>query len=804
MLVQLLSFAVVIASQPRELSCADSVSCSNPQPAAVVVGKGASISPKGMKCGAIAPKFSRAGYWDAEGSPRRVETLTTGWEFSLDNFRTHKKVALPHSIDEGEIGFEASGGVNRQQPAWYRRSFMWKRNGARQFLHFEAIMGKSRITLNGNVVAEHFGGYLPVHSEVTGLLKEGKNLLEVWCDNSNDPTYPPGKGQEVLDFTYFGGIYRDAYLIETGEAYVSDTDKGGVWITSNLGDDGVWTVKADVAIGGNTEGANVELFYDGKRVSSPFRPQSPALWSPESPNLHWLRVDVLKDGKLTDRVNVRFGIRDFKMTLDGFILNGRPYPRKLIGANRHQDYLFIGNALPNSLHWRDVKKFKDCGMTIFRCAHYPQDPAFMDACDELGMFVIDTTPGWQFWNRKCPQFEQRVYDDIEKMVRRDRSRPSLLFWEPILNETYFPGRFTTNAVAVVKRNTMPPNDICACDKQSQGSEVCDVKYAHGAIPGEVAFRREWGDYVDDWRAQNSPSRVLREWGEYPMVKQSLHYMGFLDGLKAQPQSHFGGCLWHGTDHSRGYHPDNFYGGILTYARQKKYSWYAFKAALTDSPFVFPAHELSSCSPVQVTVFSNCAYEATLLGKPFVPDKTEFCCHLQRSIARSESNNAKQGGDTQNKFAATLPDGSKISVLPAKRLAGICLSLDTEGLAPIANGSDLVAVVATLVDAAGTPKRYCTEALRFSVEGEADLVGENPQVTRWGEAVVLVRPKVSAKPSPIRIRAETVRKGKYVPSAGELVFTPGASDVCTSSLGGRGEEAGLRQVEAQQSDFESKD
>ena len=139
MLVQLLSFAVVIASQPRELSCADSVSCSNPQPAAVVVGKGASISPKGMKCGAIAPKFSRAGYWDAEGSPRRVETLTTGWEFSLDNFRTHKKVALPHSIDEGEIGFEASGGVNRQQPAWYRRSFMWKRNGARQFLHFEAI-----------------------------------------------------------------------------------------------------------------------------------------------------------------------------------------------------------------------------------------------------------------------------------------------------------------------------------------------------------------------------------------------------------------------------------------------------------------------------------------------------------------------------------------------------------------------------------------------------------------------------------------------------------------------------------------
>ena len=185
--------------------------------------------------GAEAVEFSKAGYWEAEGSPRRVETLTTGWEFSLDGFKTSKAVTLPHGIDEGELGLEASGCVNRQQPAWYRRRFTWTsaesrvpRDRTHQFLHFEAIMGKSRVTLNGKQVAEHFGGYLPIHVEVTGILKEGENLLEVWCDNSNDSSYPPGKAQDVLDFTYFGGIYRDAYLIETGEAYVADTDKGGV------------------------------------------------------------------------------------------------------------------------------------------------------------------------------------------------------------------------------------------------------------------------------------------------------------------------------------------------------------------------------------------------------------------------------------------------------------------------------------------------------------------------------------------------------------------------------------------------
>lgn len=749
--------------------------------------------------------FSKAGYWEAEGSPRRVETLTTGWEFSLDNFKTKKNVSLPHSIDEGEIGFEASGCVNRQQPAWYRRRFTWRRGGARQFLHFEAIMGKSRVTLNGKVVAEHFGGYLPIHAEVTGILKEGDNLLDVWCDNSDDPSYPPGKAQDVLDFTYFGGIYRDAYLIETGETYVTDTDNGGVWITSNLGEDGKWTVRADVTLGGDVEGANTELYYDGQKVTPVFHPPAPALWSPEEPNLHWLRVDVRKDGRLVDRVNVRFGIRDFKMTMDGLMLNGKPYGKKLIGANRHQDYAFIGNALPNSLHWRDVKKFKDCGMTIFRCAHYPQDPAFMDACDEMGMFVIDATPGWQFWNRKNPDFERRVYDDIEKMVRRDRSRPSLFMWEPILNETHFPGDFTTNAVATVKRNALPPNNVCACDLQSEGSGICDVNYAHSPINDRVGFRREWGDFVDDWSAQNSPSRVLMEWGECAMVRQAQHYMGFIRDFNERSASNLGGCLWHGTDHARGYHPDNMFGGILTYARQKKYSWYAFKAALTKEPFIFVAHELSQSSPEEFVVFSNCAYSATLLGEPFSPGETKFDYGLQHSIAGKFRRRPCAEADKINNFTATLSDGTRIVKLPAKRLAKIDLALDTEGLAPVADGGDLVAVTATLADSAGTPKHYLTETIRFEVEGEADIVGENPQTTRWGEAVVLIRPRAAEQPKPIVVRAATLRKGRYAPAAGEIAFTPGKAGVkvTSQSAGGVANDERLRQVEAQQHEFEVK-
>ena len=753
---------------------------------------------------ASAFEFSKAGYWNVPDSPRVVTTINAGWEFSLDAFKTAKAVSLPHSIDEGEIGFNASGGVNRQQPAWYRRRFAWNGASARQFLHFEAIMGKSRVTLNGREVAAHFGGYLPIHVEVTGVLKKGENLLEVWCDNSDDPGFPPGKPQRQLDFAYFGGIYRDAYLIETADAYVTDTDRGGVYVTSRLEADGAWTVTADVTLGGATEGATTRLFYDGEPVVSPFRPKAPKLWSPEEPNLHLLRVDVVKAGRTVDAVGVRFGIRDFTLDARGLTLNGKPYPKKLIGANRHQDYLFIGMALPNSLHWRDVRKYKDCGMSVFRNAHYPQDPAFMDACDALGMFVIVNTPGWQFWNGKDPSFERRVYDDIEKMTRRDRSRASLLMWEPILNETSFPGSFVTNAVAIVKRETRAPN-YCVCDSISSGSGICDVNYGGSKDPTKPLFCREWGDFPDDWNAQNSSSRVPWEWGEGPQVAQAWHYMSetywpSLKTQRAQAPRHFGGTLWHGADHARGYHPDNFFGGILTYGRQKKYSWYAFKAALTDKPFVYVAHELAPYSPAEIPVYSNCAYTATWLGKPFVPGETRFrYCELQNlTYDWAHPDRVKDAV-----LKLTLPDGTTVVRERAKRLAQIDLRLDTEGLAPTADGSDLVAVTATLADKTGTPKRYAREKVVFSVEGPADLVGENPQETRWGEAIVLVRPRARTTPQSITVRARLARDGEYTRQNGYLTFTPGSLAVKSGSVSAADAERWLREVERQQSDFNVK-
>lgn len=123
-------------------------------------------------------------------------------------------VSLPDGIEY--LPTEASGCINYQGEVWYRKHFTPDAalKGKKLFLHFEAIMGKSKVFVNGKLLTEHFGGYLPVIADVTDVLDwNGDNVIAVWADNSDDPSYPPGKAQDVLDYTYFGGIYRDCWLI---------------------------------------------------------------------------------------------------------------------------------------------------------------------------------------------------------------------------------------------------------------------------------------------------------------------------------------------------------------------------------------------------------------------------------------------------------------------------------------------------------------------------------------------------------------------------------------------------------------
>ena len=792
---------------------------------------------------AYTPAFSHGGYFPAEGSPRAVSSLNVGWDFARgDGFKA--RVNLPHTLNV--VDFQASGGSNYQGPATYEKRFDFAPKGARQFLHFEAIMGKSEIFLNGEKIGTRFGGYHPIHIEVTGKLKPTGNVLRVTCDNADDPDYPPGKPQTQLDFAYFGGIYRDVWLIETGPVAVSAPGpQEGVYLTTKRLAEGKWQVTAKVTLDGQ---GSVRRLYEGKEVPETFTVEKPAEWTPDSPALHFLRVEALApDGTLSDAVSVRFGFRDIRLDAkDGLVLNGKPW-RKVIGANRHQDFAFVGNAMSNLLHYRDAVKLREAGFTLVRNAHYLQDPAFMDACDEVGLLLIANTPGWQFWNGK-PLFGQRVLDDIRALVRRDRSRPCLLLWEPILNETWYPEAAAKQWVQAVKETAPLGPNLCACDAGARGQQAYDVIFKHpdgsaseshssGPEGDRPTFTREWGDCVDDWASHNSPSRVDRAWGEIPQLVQAFHYLDTTDPaypvtsltmLLNQPPKHFGGALWHSFDHARGYHPDTFYGGIMTSARLPKTSYWMFKALLAKpgpqipnvhlDPFVFVANDLTPFSPAEIAIFSNAPItEPALFGQPLrqtapfrytTQDGKGYSFYKLKALDRS-------GKKAQ--IAVTGNYGGKPFRKPAAyRRTGLDLRLDAMRTDLVADGSELVVAVATLTDADGTPKHLATERIRFAVEGPAEIVDTedralNPQQTRYGEAVVLLR--LGTQPGAVTLRAEIDRPGRNVSGAAALTFHTKPSPIPllfdapaplapSPKLSGRPQPKpiDLSEVEAQQSAF----
>lgn len=798
---------------------------------------------------AYEPEFSTAGFFSLEGTGRKVFSMNPAWRFHKgaaqgaeakdydDN--NWQVVSLPNGIEY--LPTEASGCINYQGEVWYRKHFTpdSKLKGKKLFLHFEAIMGKSKIYVNGKLLKEHFGGYLPAIVDMTEALEQGKdNVIAVWADNSDDPDYAPGKPQNMLDFSYFGGIYRDCWLIVHNEVFITDPNYenmqagGGLFVAT----DNISEKNADVLLKLNIKNDSKKPFNgkavfsladrQGKEVASckikinirngksvtkegKMKVTEPKLWTPSSPYLYNLYVRVYDDkGNVTDGYKRRIGIRSIEFKgKDGFWLNGKPYGKPLIGANRHQDYAIAGNAVANSAHWRDAKKLKDLGLEVIRNAHCPQDPAFMDACDELGLFVIVNTPGWQFWNEK-PVFAERVYNDIRNIIRRDRNHPCVWLWEPILNETWYPADFAKNVLELVHKEYPYPSCYSACDTQAKGSEIFPVQFCHPMMkskrnPSVTYYTREWGDNVDNWSSHNSPSRVARNWGEQPMLIQAEHYAApyypytCYESLCKENAWHAGGCLWHSFDHQRGYHPDPFYGGVMDVFRQPKYSYYMFKAQRSaeksdliaeTGPMVYIAHEMTPFSGRDVKVFSNCdevrltfnkggktySYKKdknrTGMPSPVITFENVYDFMTDKKLTRE-----KREADVYL-MAEGLIDGKVVAthkVMPARRAEQVRLKVDNEGMALHADGSDFVTVIAEITDKNGNVKRLNNYYVKFFIEGEGRILGgenviANPAPVKWGSAPILIQS--TTKPGKIKITASVLFEGSQMPISSELELT----------------------------------
>lgn len=471
-------------------------------------------------------------------------------EYNMEELKKWENVDLPHTV-RVESYLNSGQGKTYQGDAMYIKHFPLseREQGKKLYLEFEGAMGVSDVWVNGTHMDTKlasktgkntmYGGYLPFILDITEIVKyDGTdNTVTVHVDNSDYADVPPGKPAKDLDFTYFGGIYRDVWLEVCEPVHITNANYedivagGGILVdypkvSKESAEVSVQThvrnedqtdknvvIKTEIkdaegaVVAENTADAATISAGKDATVKQSLTVNNPKLWNLDTPYMHTLISHVFVDNQEVDMVETPIGIRKIEMHRDyGLKINGE-VQEALIGVNRHQEYPYVGYAGSSSLDRRDAIKFKESGINVVRTGHYPQSSAFLDACDELGILIIEPTPGWQ-WYRNNDTFRNRVFNDIRQMVRRDRNRPCILAYETVLNETGAPGSFTQNMAKVAKEEH--PSTKTATEESLKGMSagtkdtVSDIMYKDANRSDKaVAFQREYGDsYREQYDPQN--------------------------------------------------------------------------------------------------------------------------------------------------------------------------------------------------------------------------------------------------------------------------------------------------------------
>ncbi len=391
-------------------------------------------------------------------SQREMKTINEGWTFlkgdatgasdSVYNEKGWDAIVIPHTWNTDAYTDKAYyKGVG-----WYRKKLSLSKdwNGKQIFLKFEAASKAASVFVNGQPVGEHQGGYTAFTIDITPYCSfSSPNVIAVKVDNAREDI-PPISG----DFTFFGGIYRDVWVIAVPKQHFDLLNHGsdGIFIQTPQ----VSAKQASLAIKGTVtndaaektqlevkhiiyapDGQIAQTLHQNIRLkaheqvafTATAKPIiNPRLWSPESPALY--RVETIlsdsKTKKVLDRISNYTGFRWFRFDgNEGFFLNGKPY--KLHGICRHQDQKPIGVAMSDEMHRRDMLLMKEMGANFIRISHYPQDAAILEQCDKLGMLVweeipiIDIVPDSVAYANTCEL-------NLREMIRQHYNHPAIITW----------------------------------------------------------------------------------------------------------------------------------------------------------------------------------------------------------------------------------------------------------------------------------------------------------------------------------------------------------------------------------------
>lgn len=405
----------------------------------------------------------------------QTQLFNDGWEYlqnnseqlsEVENATRWQPIAIPHTWNATDTVDSTPG--YRRNASWYKKTFLAS-PAMRQVLYFEGANMETKVYVNGELAGEHIGGYLGFNIEITPYLKSSEaNTVLVRVTNEYNPNLIPS---QKSDFFIHGGITRDVWLKTLPDTFIErvqiDTPEVSaerattalkVFVDTSGGRSESYKVAANIANSRGDTVLSAEGEFKGSEdgvVDLTFEPiSSPALWSPDSPNLYTMNVELVDaGGDVVHSSREKFGYRWFEMRPgQGFFVNGK---RMLIrGTHRHEETAGLGAALSNEMHWQDMKLIKDLGANFVRLAHYPQDPEVYRAADELGLVLWDELP-WCRGGKGGEEWERNTEAYLKRQIAQNRNHASIAFWS-LGNEMYweedFPGGGNDDVVlAYVKK-----------------------------------------------------------------------------------------------------------------------------------------------------------------------------------------------------------------------------------------------------------------------------------------------------------------------------------------------------------------
>lgn len=537
-----------------------------------------------------------------------------GWLFTKEG--TEEKITLPHTWNakDGQTGPEQ----------YYRGECIYKKcfdkpvmgDDDRCYLEFRGVNSSCVFSINGKKISSHDGGYSTFRVDITQFLEE-KNEVEVVVSNlPNDKVYP-----QKADFTFYGGIYRDVYMLIVDKNHFDLDYYGGegLYITPSLNGDKA-LVKFRTYSVGDADSVLISIDRVGEMAfkiennlaEGIIEIDSPHLWNGlEDPFLYKVTATLLKDGRVCDRLYDRFGIRSFQVDPEkGFFLNGKSYP--LRGVSRHQDRADVGNALTKEMHEEDLQLIMSMGANSIRLAHYQHDQFFYDMCDEKGIIVWAEIP---YITVHMDNGKENTISQMKELIIQNYNHASIMCWamsneislqgvtdelmenHRILNDLvhrYDPIRFSAMANLFLLETDSPLITL---------PDIRGFNLYYGWYVGEMEDNDKW---FDDFHREHPDVAIgLTEYGADACINlqsprpekgdftegyQALYHEHMLELFSKRPYI-WGTFLWNmfefaaaGRDEVGD--PGKNHKGLITFDRKcKKDAYYIYKAWWTDEPFI---------------------------------------------------------------------------------------------------------------------------------------------------------------------------------------------------------------------------